>query len=83
MDSIPAGATQSWFFVKVAVALCPILTFWGAGVIGWFLRCTLWRRSGVAPQSGGEPAAPRCSPVSVTGRPGRLADRLGPQGQRK
>jgi hypothetical protein len=53
VDSIPAGSTQSWFVVKVAVALCPILIFWAAGVIGWFLRRTLWRRSEEAPRSGG------------------------------
>jgi len=53
VDSLPAGPTQSWFFVKAAVAFSPILTFWAAGVIGWFLRRTLWRRPEVAPQSGG------------------------------
>jgi len=53
VDSILTGPAQSWFVVKVAVALSPILTFWGAGVIGWLLRRMLWRRSGVAPQSGG------------------------------
>ena len=55
MDSLAAGSTQSWFVVKVAVALSPILTLWAAGVIGWFVRRTLWARSGVAPQSGGHP----------------------------
>jgi hypothetical protein len=39
MNSLLAGTTQSWFTVKVAVALSPMLTFWAAGVIGWFLRC--------------------------------------------
>jgi len=53
VDSLAAGSTQSWFVVKVAVALSPILTLWAAGVIGWFLRRTLWRRLGVAPQPGG------------------------------
>ena len=55
MHTLPAQETQSWFVVKVAVALSPILTLWAAGVIGWFLRRTLWRHSGVAPQSGGHP----------------------------
>jgi hypothetical protein len=36
-------------------ASVPILTFWAAGVIGWLLRRTLWRRSGAAPQSEGHP----------------------------
>ena len=45
MDSLAAGPTQSWFVVKVAVALSPILTLWAAGVIGWVRRRTLWRRS--------------------------------------
>ena len=53
MDSLPAGPTQSWFYVKAAVALSPILTFWAAAVIGWFLRRTLWRRSEVGLQSAG------------------------------
>jgi hypothetical protein len=52
---LPAGATQSWFIAKVAIALSPILTFWTAGVIGWFLRRTLWQRSEAAPQSGRHP----------------------------
>jgi hypothetical protein len=51
MHSLPAGVTQSWFIVKATVALSPALTFWAAGVIGWFLRLTLWR----PPQSGGRP----------------------------
>ena len=55
MHTLPAQETQSWFVVKVAVALSPILTLWAAGVIGWFVRRTLWARSGVAPQSGGHP----------------------------
>jgi hypothetical protein len=45
MNSLPAGATQSWFIVKGVVALSPMLTFWAAEVIGWILRRTLWRRS--------------------------------------
>ena len=62
MDNLPGGAIQSWFVVKVTVELSPILTFWAAGVIGWFLRLTLWRSSEVAPQSGGHPRdqRPRC-----------------------
>jgi hypothetical protein len=55
MNILPAEATQSWFVVKVAVALSPILTFWAVGVIDWFLRRTLWPRPEVGPQSGGEP----------------------------
>jgi hypothetical protein len=55
VDSLAAGPAQSWFVVKVAVALSPILILWAAGVIGWFLRRPLWRRSGVGPQSGGHP----------------------------
>jgi hypothetical protein len=38
MHSLLAGSTQSWFIVKVIVALSPMLTFWAVGVIGWFLR---------------------------------------------
>jgi hypothetical protein len=66
MDSLPAEATQSWFVVKVAVALSPILTFWAVGVIDWFLRRTLWRRPEVAPQSGLETARdePECEAPS-------------------
>jgi hypothetical protein len=44
-DIIPMRSlseTQFWFVVA-AVALTPMLTFWIAGVIGWFLRHTLWR----------------------------------------
>jgi hypothetical protein len=52
MNSLAAEATQSWFVVKVAVALTPMLTFWIADGIGWFLRRTLWRRSEVERQSG-------------------------------
>jgi hypothetical protein len=33
----------------------PILTFWTAEVMGWFLRRTLWQCSEAAPQSGGHP----------------------------
>src|SRR5260370_3867553 len=51
MHTLPAQETQSWFIVKVAVALSPILTFWAAGVIGWFLRRTLWARLEVPPPS--------------------------------
>jgi hypothetical protein len=64
-DSIPMRSlsdTQFWFVVA-AVALTPMLTFWIAGLIGWFLRHTLWRRSGVEPQSGREP--PREEPVGL------------------
>ena len=55
MDNLPAESAQLWFAVKIIVALSPILIFWAAGVIGWFLRRTLWRHSGVAPQPGGHP----------------------------
>jgi len=44
MNSLPDAAGQSWFIVKMAVALSPILAFWAADVIGWFLGRTLWRR---------------------------------------
>jgi len=47
--------TQFWFVVA-GVALTPMLTFWIADGIGWFLRRTLWRRPEVEPQSGREPA---------------------------
>jgi hypothetical protein len=47
--------TQFWFVVT-AVALTPMLIFWIAGVIGWFLRHTLLRRPEVNPQSEREPA---------------------------
>ena len=63
--------------MKVAVTLSPILTFWAVEVIDWFLRRTLWPRSDVEPQSGGEP--------QVTNRPAfqgedtlsRIVDRSG------
>jgi hypothetical protein len=48
--------TQSWFVLKLAVALGPLLTFLTADVIGWFLRRKLWRRMGVVPRSGRETA---------------------------
>ena len=41
MNGLPAETTQSWFFVNAAVALSPILTFWIADIIAWFLRRTL------------------------------------------
>jgi hypothetical protein len=56
VHGLPAEVTQSWFVVKVGVALSPMLTFWAAGVIGWFLRRTLWRRLEVEPLSGRETA---------------------------
>jgi hypothetical protein len=52
MHSLPAGATQLWFIVKATVAFSPVLAIWAAGVISWFLRCALWRHSGVTPESG-------------------------------
>jgi hypothetical protein len=45
MNDLPAETTQSWFFVKAAVALSPIFTFWIADTIGWFLRRTIWQRA--------------------------------------
>jgi hypothetical protein len=42
MDSLPTGATQSWFIVA-AVGLSPIVVFFVADVIGWVLRCK-WRK---------------------------------------
>src|ERR1700732_5251623 len=48
VDSLAAGSTQSWFVVKVAVALSPILTLWAAGVIGWFLSHALAALGGSA-----------------------------------
>ena len=42
MDSLPTGATQSWFIVA-AVGLSPILVFFVADVIGWVLR-RRWRK---------------------------------------
>jgi hypothetical protein len=56
-DIIPMrnlSETQFWF-VAAGVALTPMLTFWIADGIGWFLRRTLWGRPEVAPQSGREP----------------------------
>lgn len=50
MDSLSAGATQSWFAVKVAIALSPILAFWVAGFIDWLMRRALWPRLEVAPR---------------------------------
>jgi hypothetical protein len=47
--------THFWFVVA-GVALTPMLTFWIADGIGWFLRHTLWRRPEVEPQSEGEQA---------------------------
>jgi len=49
MDSLPTGATQSWFIVA-AVGLSPIVVFFVADVIGWVLRRKwLKRRSCGAP----------------------------------
>ena len=50
-----AMATQSSFIGKAAIALSPMLTFWAAGVIGWFLRRALLERPEVALQSRREP----------------------------
>ena len=47
--------TQFWFVVA-GVALTPMLTFWIADGIGWFLRCTLRQRPEIASQSEGEQA---------------------------
>jgi hypothetical protein len=43
MDSLPTGATQSWFIVA-AVGLSPIVVFFVADVIGWVLRRKWWKR---------------------------------------
>jgi hypothetical protein len=56
MNSLPAGATQSGFIVKAAVALSPMLILSAAGAIDWFLRSLPWPRS--------EVAAPSQEPVS-------------------
>ena len=53
MNSLATEAMQSWFIVKVAVALSPILIFGVADIIGWFLRRTLWRRPEGDPGVGG------------------------------
>ena len=42
MDSLPTGATQSWFIVAV-VGLSPIVVFFVVDVIGWVLR-RKWRK---------------------------------------
>jgi hypothetical protein len=68
MNSLPAEATQSWFVVKVAVALTPMLTFWIADGIGWFLRRVTLGRPEVAPQSGRGPV--REGPATVPAPPG-------------
>ena len=67
MDSVPAEATQSWFVVKVAVALSPVLVFLTADVIEWFLRRTIWRRTEVVPPSGRGTA--RDEPAGVAAPP--------------
>jgi hypothetical protein len=54
MNNIPAEATHYWFVVKAAVAPSPMLTFWAAGVIDWFLRRVLLERPKLAPQPGRE-----------------------------
>jgi hypothetical protein len=56
MNGLPVEVTQSWFVVKAVVALSPMLTFWAAGVIGWFLRRMCWRRLEVKHQSGRDTA---------------------------
>jgi hypothetical protein len=56
MNSLPAEVSQSWFMVKAAVAVSPMLTFWIADIIGWLLRRTIWRRPEGKPQIGCEPA---------------------------
>jgi hypothetical protein len=68
MNSLATEAMQSWFIVKIAVALSPILTFGIADIIGWFLRRTLWRRPEVKPRPGGELA--REEPAGVAAPPG-------------
>jgi hypothetical protein len=55
MNGLPAETTQSWFFVKAAVALSPILGFWIADIIAWFLRRTLGGTPEGDPQTGREP----------------------------
>jgi hypothetical protein len=67
MDGLPAETTQSWFFVKAAVAFSPILTFWIADIIAWFLRRTLGGTPEGIPQTGGEPA--REEPAGVAAPP--------------
>jgi hypothetical protein len=52
MDGLAPEPMQSWFAVKAAVALTPIITLGTADVIGWLLHRTLWRRTEVAPRSG-------------------------------
>jgi hypothetical protein len=68
MHSLPAGATQSWFIVKVAVALSPSLIFWAAGVIGWLLRRTLWHQPETAPRSATKLACDEPTGVSAPPR---------------
>jgi hypothetical protein len=51
MNSLTTEAMQSWFLVKVAVGLSPILTFGIADIIGWFLRRVRWLRPEVEPKS--------------------------------
>jgi CDP-diglyceride synthetase len=67
MNGLPAETTQSWFFVKAAVALSPILTFWIADIIAWFLRRTLGGTPEGDPQTGREPA--REEPAGVAAPP--------------
>ena len=67
MNGLPAETTQSWFFVKAAVALSPILTFWIADIIAWFLRRTLGGAPEGDPQTGREPA--RQEPAGVAAPP--------------
>jgi hypothetical protein len=43
MDSLPTGATQSWFIVA-AVGLSPMLVFFVSGFIGRVLRRKWWVR---------------------------------------
>ena len=67
MSSPPVGAAQSWFVVKSAVAISPILIFWAAGAIEWFLRRTIWPHAEMPPPSSINPA--RDEPASVATPP--------------
>jgi hypothetical protein len=53
--------TQFWF-VAAGVALTPMLTFWIADGIGWFLRRPLGQRPEIAFQSEGKQARDQPEP---------------------
>jgi hypothetical protein len=76
MDNLPSWV--SWM-VTIAIVISPGLAIVWVRPIARLLHYLLWPRPEVTPQSPGKLARdrPALSSANVTGRPGRLADRLG------